>query len=307
MVQRIARQRLRLTAQGGVAAAAPTPSGGLGFGGPQANRAITAEPRLKLSVFLDLALDSQLARPGHHGRFGALCGFLTDWQEIVAQARLPQLDLHAQPLLWASFRVCGTALLLLDVAPPQILHDCREMVRRQSSKLWRGSSFRDGRRGQRVRTSILHLTRMKSAATPVEGGTAQPALERTARTATGTGTWERSHSSRKHPLKPQDSSGSVHSREGRKILRRVQYPGRLPAWATVCRCAGTRHLHLLQPERRTGTRRRPRRSRVGGSDISLLWKRSVTEPGCRKRGNGEKDNRLRLSLRHPGLRPLFSE
>ena len=71
MVRRIARLRLGLTAQDEVASAAPTPRGGLGFGGPQAEdvgagsvspRAITAEPRLKLSVLLNLALDSELAR-----------------------------------------------------------------------------------------------------------------------------------------------------------------------------------------------------------------------------------------------------
>ena len=83
----------------------------------------TTEPRLNLSVLLDLALDSDLARPpqakvrvmftshaklrgalrghrpdrgasqchppGHHGRIGAFCRFLTvrsAWQEAVAQA-----------------------------------------------------------------------------------------------------------------------------------------------------------------------------------------------------------------------------
>ena len=52
-------------------AAAPTPSGGLGFGGPQAEDggassaaalAASAEQRLKLSVILNLALDAEVAR-----------------------------------------------------------------------------------------------------------------------------------------------------------------------------------------------------------------------------------------------------
>ena len=116
VARRIARPRLGLTPQHEVVAAAHTPSG-LGFGGLQAEdggagsvaaRATTAEPRLKLSVLLDPAFDSELAclpqarvremftshvklrgaepsdfgssqRPqtGHHGRFGALCRFLT--------------------------------------------------------------------------------------------------------------------------------------------------------------------------------------------------------------------------------------
>ena len=33
---------------------------------------------------------------------------------------------------WASFRVCRTTLLLLDVAPPEILDNRGEMVRSQS-------------------------------------------------------------------------------------------------------------------------------------------------------------------------------
>ena len=69
VVRRIARQRLGLTPQHEVVAAAHTPSG-LEFGGPQAEdggggsvaaRATTAEPPLKLSVLLDPALDSELA------------------------------------------------------------------------------------------------------------------------------------------------------------------------------------------------------------------------------------------------------
>ena len=73
VVRRIARPRLGLTPQHEVVAAAHTPSG-LGFGGPQAEdggagsvaaRATTAEPRLKLSVLLDPALDSDLGRCSH--------------------------------------------------------------------------------------------------------------------------------------------------------------------------------------------------------------------------------------------------
>ena len=106
----------------------------------------------------------------------------------------------------------------------------------------------------------------------------------------------------------------------RNILRRVPYPGSLLAkyvrlpWlpclqgvqGTGSRYAGLRPRHLfLQVARRSGTGRRDRRSRIGGSDISLPlapWKRFGG--GAGNPGPG-KDCQLRWHLRHPGLRPAL--
>ena len=70
MVRRIVRQRVGLTAHNEAGADAHTASMGLDFGQADGGRAgsdfvlvTTAEPRLKLSVLLNLALDSELARP----------------------------------------------------------------------------------------------------------------------------------------------------------------------------------------------------------------------------------------------------
>ena len=99
----------------------------------------------------------------------------------------------------------------------------------------------------------------------------------------------------------------------KNVLRRVQcrqvaHEVRSSALASIlARCGG--HWATPPPPptgRRSGTRRRDRRSRIGVSDISLplaRWKRLVMEPGCKRRRNrgAGKDYRLR-SLRHPGLR-----
>ena len=93
--------------------------------------------------------ESQCNPEGHHGRFGAVCGFLivrSAWQEIVAQAHLSQVTFMSDgswqrkelpvpssfDFRWASSRVYRTALLLFDVAPPETLDNCGEMVRSQS-------------------------------------------------------------------------------------------------------------------------------------------------------------------------------
>ena len=68
------------------------------------------------------------------------------------------------------------------------------------------------------RPAILYLTRIKLAATVVEDGTAQLALERSvARTGTGKGARDRLRGSRKQPRKSQESSGPVYSLTERKF------------------------------------------------------------------------------------------
>ena len=99
------------------------------------------------------------------------------------------------------------------------------------------------------------------------------------------GTRDRSHGSRKHPRKSQDSSGSFHSRQ---VAREV-HPS---AWNsmharcarnTACRFAPLQppvrrhHLHL-RVEGGSGTSRRARRRSTSGNDISST--RAVGAFGC---------------------------
>ena len=143
----------------------------------------------------------------------ALCGFLTvrsAWQETAAQAHLLRvrrllaaMELPGPRDWWAFVRVYRTTLLLLDVAPPEIQDNYEEMVRSQSVILERRTERDHAPAACRVTTPLScglqcsrlpsrtiggelrtcmgppspDLTRIRSAATAVGGGTAQPALE----------------------------------------------------------------------------------------------------------------------------------